>query len=728
VDRRPWRSEPSFNLGLGAVLVAASGCARLPDIANAAAVLGDRPGIRIMKTLLLASSALLGLALPTLACAQVVASNTVDTVIVTASPDPEDPPVVAGARKRLSETPGAVSVISAESYAKREALALDDMLRDAPGVYAQRKWGGDIRISIRGSGIGNANHNRGLILAQDGVPLNDADGYGDSQAADPLLTRYTEVYRGGNALRFGGALLGGAINMVTPNGRTAGFENQVRLEAGSFGLHRENVQFARQIGDWDVFVAGTNQRQQGWRPQSQQNIQFGSLNIGRSFGEDREVRLIVNGSNINQEIAGALNRAQILADPRQAAPANYANDQGRNQRGLRGSLQTSWRLNDALTLEAAAYATWKDLDHPIFQVIDQKSRNYGVWGRLRWEGDLAGLRADGYAGVWLRKGDLDSHFYTNIKGARGALQSQSYQNADASDVFAEGRLFVTDHVALIGGATWGTAGRDYTGVRVPGVANSFNLNAKKDYDWVAPRIGLLWEGDDGVQVFANLTKSVEPPNFSAMSPTGAGFAPVEAQEAWTAEAGLRGRKGPLTFDITVYRAWLDGEMLQYTVSPSIPATTFNADKTIHQGIEAALDWRITPDLRLRQTYTLSDFRFDGDAVYRDNRLPIVPKHFYRAELRYEHPSGWFVAPSVEWSASDIWVDFNNTTKAASYAVWNLNAGWTVNERITVFVDARNLADKRYISNVQPAITAAAATGYYWPGDGRSVYGGVTVAF
>ena len=120
-----------------------------------------------MKTLLLASSALLGLALPTLACAQGVASNTVDTVIVTASPDPEDPPVVAGARKRLSETPGAVSVISAESYAKREALALDDMLRDAPGVYAQRKWGGDIRISIRGSGIGNANHNRGLILAQE---------------------------------------------------------------------------------------------------------------------------------------------------------------------------------------------------------------------------------------------------------------------------------------------------------------------------------------------------------------------------------------------------------------------------------------------------------------------------------------------------------------------------------------------------------------------------------
>ena len=124
----------------------------------------------------------------------------VDSVIVTGTRDPEEPGVVADARQRLSETPGAVSVISQESFLKRQALGLDDMLRDAPGVYAQKKWGGDVRLSIRGSGLGNANHNRGLLIAQDGVPLNEADGFGDSQIADPLLTRYVEVYRGGNAL------------------------------------------------------------------------------------------------------------------------------------------------------------------------------------------------------------------------------------------------------------------------------------------------------------------------------------------------------------------------------------------------------------------------------------------------------------------------------------------------------------------------------------------------
>ncbi|MDO9473758.1 MAG: TonB-dependent receptor [Caulobacter sp.] len=667
-------------------------------------------------------------ATPALATEARAPETTVDSVIVTARPDPEDPAVVADARRRLSETPGAVSVISSESYENRFALALDDILRDAPGVYAQKKWGGDIRISIRGSGIGNANHNRGLLLAQDGLPLNEADGYGDSQIADPLTTRFTEVYRGGNALRFGGALLGGAINMVTPTGRTAGFDNQLRIDGGAFGLLRESLAIARQSGDWDVYAGVTNQTGQGWRSQSQQNIQFVSLNLGRAFGDDREVRLFLSGSNINQEIPGALTRAQFDADPSQVAPGNYALDYQRNARGVRGSLRTRWRLNDSLVFEGGVYGLWKDLDHPIFQVIDQESRNWGAFGRLDWEGAIGGMRADAYGGLWLRKGDLDSNFYVNLATARGAPRSKTFQNADAADLFAEGRLFVTDSLALVAGGTWGRAGRDYESFALPGVAGTFNLKASKDYDWVAPRIGLLWEASDGAQVFANLTRSVEPPNFGSMSPTGTGFAPVEAQEAWTAEIGTRGRRGPFTWDVTLYRAELEKEMLQYTVAAGIPATTFNADRTIHQGLEAALDWQVTPQWRLRQTWTWSDFRFDGDVQYGDNRLPIVPEHFYRAELRYQSPDGWFVAPSVEWSASDIVVDYRNTTTAPSYAVFNLNAGWTVKGDVAVFLDVRNLTDEAYVSNVQAAILAAPATAAYWPGDGRSVFAGLTVAF
>ena len=61
-----------------------------------------------------------------------------DSVIVTARRNADDPAVVAEARARLSRTPGAVAVVSAESYADRYAPNLADVLRDAPGVYAGR--------------------------------------------------------------------------------------------------------------------------------------------------------------------------------------------------------------------------------------------------------------------------------------------------------------------------------------------------------------------------------------------------------------------------------------------------------------------------------------------------------------------------------------------------------------------------------------------------------------
>ena len=80
--------------------------------------------------------------------------TTLDTVIVTARRNAEDPAVVADARDRLSRTPGAVAVVSAESDRDRTAATLSDMLRDSPGVYALTKWGCAVRLSIRGSGIG----------------------------------------------------------------------------------------------------------------------------------------------------------------------------------------------------------------------------------------------------------------------------------------------------------------------------------------------------------------------------------------------------------------------------------------------------------------------------------------------------------------------------------------------------------------------------------------------
>ncbi|NBW06878.1 MAG: TonB-dependent receptor [Caulobacteraceae bacterium] len=679
-----------------------------------------------------APCALLLAALATPAFAQTADQATrLDEIIVTAARNPEDPPIVAETRARLSRTPGAVAVVSAEAYRDRYAPNLADVLRDVPGVYAEKKWGGDVRLSIRGSGIGNSSHNRGTLLAQDGIPFNEADGFGDFQLIDPSIARYTEVYKGGNALRFGGALLGGAINLVTPTGRTAGAENQFRIDGGSYGTLRAHAEIARTDGDWDIFAAATGQKADGWRDQSNGQQQYGSLNIGRRFGEDREVRLYVSGGYVHQEIPGSVTLDQALNTPKAANATNKAMAYQRDMASVRSTLQTRWRLNDETVFEGGIYGTWKDLDHPIFQVVDQQSRNYGVFGRLDWTGRAFGKAADAFYGVSYRSGDLDANQWINLAGSHGAHTAQSRQNATGLDVFAEGRLFVTDHLAIVAGGSWGRAERDYQSFALPGVATTFNLTTGTTFDWFAPRLGLLWQTGGGTQAYANVTRSVEPPNFSALSPTTQGFQPLVPQEAVTYEAGLRGKRGAFTWDVAVYRAELDHELLNFVVNAAagIPAATFNAGPTVHQGIEAGLDWRFASRWRLRQTYSFSDFHFDGDRVYGDHDLPVVPPHLYRAELRYDAAGGWFVAPSVEWSMADSWVDYQNTLKAPSYAVASLNAGWAVSEGVSLFVDLRNLTDERYVSNFS-AVTDArlASTAVFFPGEGRSLFLGLRLAY
>lgn len=647
-----------------------------------------------------------------------------ETIIVTARPNPEDPPVVSHARERLSRTPGAVSVVSNEAHENRASTGLTDILRDVPGVLAQRRYGEESRFSIRGSGLDQSYHQRGVMFAQDGVPLAEADGFADFQKIDPLTARYVEVYRGGNALRFGGAQLGGALNFVTPTGRTVQSENLLRGEVGSFGFGRVAGQFGRSWGNWDGFAAVTALQTDGFREHAEQGQIRGTLNLGYRFGDDRELRVIAYNADINQDVPGVLTLSQALADPAAANATAVSGDWQRDQEVTRYSVQTRWRFNENLVFEGGIYTTSMDLRHPISIVIDQQSDNLGAFGRFDWEGELGGMRADLYFGASYREGELNAQLYNNLGNAtRGFQFGDSLQEASGLDVFAEGRLFVTPQLAVVAGGSFGRATRDY--VNYLNAAN----NASKDFDWFAPRIGLLWENEGGVQVYANVTNSVEPPHYGALvqSPV-PGFVPVESQEAWTGEIGTRGRAGFLVWDVTLYRAELENELLSFTTGPGIPAAFFNAGDTVHQGLEVALDWEISERVLLRQSYTYSDFFFDGDPIYGDNQIPVMPEHQYRAMLRYTSPAGWFVAPSVEWRPEDPWVDYSNTFQAPGYTIWSINGGWDLENGVSLFVDARNLTDEAYVPEFGATVSASALTSTFYPGEGQSVYGGVSYRF
>ena len=627
------------------------------------------------------------------------------------------------AQARADATPGGAEVVPHEDYADHSLVSLRDTLAFAAGVYTQPRFGQEVRISIRGSGISRGFHMRGLTLLQDGVPINLADDNGDFQELEPAFFDHLEVYRGANALRFGSGTLGGAINGVTPNGKDApGL--YLRADGGSFDMLRGLVSVGGASGPADYWAGISADRSDGDRDHARRHsIRFHG-NVGLRLSDIVSTRFYASANALEQELPGALTRTAALTAPK---TGNFTGDQQRNIDSLR--LQNRTRFDWGTTnLSIGGFVNAKQLFHPIFQVIDQKSADYGGFARL----DHASGPFELTLGGEIRRGSIHARQFVNIAGKRGALTFDADQDARTANLYGELRFKPAARLTLVAGAIYADGFRKR---RV-----SFSATPTQDgrisFDQFSPKLGVLFEPARDIQVFANYSRSAELPSFGevfqTVSGTSAFVAGIRPQRAWTAEVGTRGsieagRAGRLSWDVSAYRATLKGEMLQYSIDSSIPAATFNADRTLHQGIEAAFSYEPTNWLRLRQIWQYSDFRFRGDAQFGDNRLPVVPGHVLRSEVRIG-TDRLHVAPNLEWVPQGAFADYRNSVRTPGYTLIGATASATLSNGIDLFLDLRNLTARKAIGDISAVLLASPASAIYYPVERRAVYGGVRARF
>ncbi len=642
-----------------------------------------------MKTRFHGAAPLLALA-ACIAAAPAQAEEADPTIIVTA------PALTNAAEERASQTAGGADVVGHRDYADKSIVSLRDTLAFSPGVYLQPRYGQEVRISIRGSGLSRGFHMRGLTLLQDGVPINLADDNGDFQELEPIFFDHLEVYRGANALRFGSGTLGGAINGVTPTGRTAeGI--YLRADAGSFDSVRGLVS-AGVAGDRvDAWAAVSADSSDGDRDHARRRSLRFHGNVGMRFSDVVSNRLYVSFNNIDQEIPGALTRTQTLTTPRMANPGAITLDQARDVDSLR--IQNRTRFDwGALTLDVGAFLNVKSLYHPIFEVIDQEGADRGGYFRFDYAGDVV----EATVGGELRVGDIRSKRFVNLAGKRGAVRFNADQDARAATLYGELRVKPVERLSLIAGGIYADGKRKQVINFNAAVPAQNGTVGRADFDAFSPKFGLLFEPVADVQLYANYSRSVEFPGFSELAQI-ASFVALDPQRAWTAEVGTRGKTGQVSWDLTYYRSDIKGELLQFNVGPTVPASTFNAGRTRHEGVEAAVQFDVTDWLRLRQVYNWSNFRFRGDADYGDNRLPVVPKHVYRAELRIGSDA-LHVAPNVEWVPDGPFADYRGQVRTPGYALIGVTGGATIADGIDAFIDARNITGKKAIGDISAAIT------------------------
>lgn len=678
-------------------------------------------------TLALGTSMILLAALPALAGEP--RKDDPDTIVVNARQRASlTTELEAEAAARIARIPGGAALVPSSVFDRSYAQGFSETLALVPGVFAEHRYNEEERLSVRGSGLSRGFHLRGVELLVDGVPINLADGSGDFLEIDPLAAAYIEVYRGANALRYGAGGLGGAINLVSPTGRTSPARASLRLEGGSFDTGRAHATLALAEGPVDLFAATTLSSSEGWRRQSAASSGRLTGNLGWRISASAETRLYLTVNDIRQEVPGTLTKHDALEHPRAVPAASLLGDQARDIQSVRVASRTAIALGDATTLEFGGFLNVKNLYHPIFQVIDQESTDEGLFARL--ETSLFSSAPDLTLGVTWRTGTIDAKRFVNTAGKRGALTANAVDDAETWIAYGELRVPLSGSATLVAGGQYIHGERRYHDFLAPAASDSIA------YDETNPKLGILWTPREDLALFANVSRSSELPTFSELvqAPV-VGFVPLDPQTAWSAEAGLRGKAANIDIDLTLYRSWIEGEMLQFAVGPDIPASTFNADRTVHQGIELGLGAALANDLfasgdkvGIRAAYTFSDFHFDGDAQFGDNDIAGAPPHLLHAELRWSR-GGWHVAPSLDLVPEAPYVDFANRLKGDAYALLGLSAGAPLSERGRIFVDARNLLDTRHITSFSTIADAAtSATSVFYPGSGFALYAGIEVRF
>ncbi|HKS13492.1 MAG TPA: TonB-dependent receptor [Pseudomonas sp.] len=676
---------------------------------------------------------------------------------VAAEPDTRLQTVVVQ-RERLSSTdeaeqkvraiPGGASVVTAAETEQGTASA-QNILAYQPGVFVQSVGGNDgIHVSIRGSGILSnvGNMPLGVKYLMDGLPLTGPGG-ASYELFEPLGLAHTEVLRGANAFEYGALSLGGAINFVSKTG-LSNPGTRLHLEGGSFDYHKSQFSTGGTLGNADYYINLTESRRDGFQDQTFKKSKGLSSNFGYRFSPELDTRVFLRYREEYHQASGALTKAQLRNNPEQNNAAVLAS---RNLVDKYGSFQigsnTTWRIDDDARLEVGLgyYKLPQRLN--VYSTTPSSSdyRDTSLSLRYTRYDSVFGLDSESTAG-WFFTDQTTGRTDTYARNADGTLRRTKYNRYKGSydNVFSLGNtLDLTPQVRLFSGLSAVNVRRNIAIEQSAAPINAGQQGDLDDNDWsLAPRLGITWQVIPELQLFANVSRSLNPAATWQYSPstfsTSLNYVkPLVNQKANTAEIGLRATGKTYDASLAVYRSWVRDELLTVELAAQTATTAaltsaFNASPTIHQGIEAGLTntlWeRGGNRVTLRQAYTFSDFHYRHDDTFGDNQLPGVPRHFYQAELRYQQPTGFYAGLNLT-AASSYYVDFANTYKSDGYGILGARLGYDTGRHWSVFLDLTNLADKAYASANTTVYNAAGRdVAAFYPGDGRSAVAGITYDF
>lgn len=564
------------------------------------------------------------------------------------------------------KVPLALTSVSEEELHRSSGVGLDQALRFVPGVIAQSRSGGtDVRLVIRGYGArgagdrSNSGTSRGLRILLDGFPETEPDGRTAFDAIDLSLADGLDVVRS-NASALWGNAAGGTVSVSTVPRFS---ESRMSLEpmAGSYGLYRVAASLGSRVGDnGRVWLSHSNTTQDGWRANSSGRRQL--VTAGAMTALSDQTSLTVNAVATNNliHVPGPLTKAEFDADPEQANATYLTRRERRHNRTGRLGVSLQHEAGEGAGIDVSMFINPKYLQRSERGTYRDFTRiHFGGNATGHWTHSLGGREATLRVGTdAAHQGGANLFYDLSATGERtNTLRDNKSEGARNTGVFVQDEIPVSDKFSATIGARYDNIAYDYKNFISP------QLNAKKSFGGLSPKLGLSYAPSRRHVFYANVGGGVEVPAGNETDP--ASVAParldtitalnplLEPIRSLTFEVGTR-RSGILSsslagsYDVSLYDTEVSNEIIPYSGGRFY----FMAGKARRQGVELGLSIESSGGVGAQGavaytrhryvTYTVDSLYYGRpgfSADYAGHKVVGVPDIMSSGEVFY-HPTPW----------------------------------------------------------------------------------------
>jgi len=604
---------------------------------------------------------------------------------------------VAGTAESLSEIPGSIERIDAQTLENSRVFDFSEALRKVTGVNVRDEEGFGLRpnIGIRGT---NPTRSTKVLLLEDGVPLSYAP-YGDNASYyHPPIERYEsiEVLKGSGQIAYGPVTVAGVINYLTPNPPEKPTFNFL-LEGGNRSFFKGSAGFGGTFGKFGIIANFT--RKQGDGARENINSKLNDFSSKMTFAvNDRNLltgkfTTYVEDSNVTYS---GLTEAEFAANRR----GNIFKNDFYYGRRYGFAVQHVGVFTPKINLTTNFYSAyfsrdwWRqssnsaqrpnrlnaDLDCLSLAQLNttcgnegrlRKYHTVGFEPRLNAIFDVGNVRNEFAGGVrvhWEKQNRRQEN--GDLPNSRSGVASEiNLRENLAYSGFAQNRFIFGDFAVT-------------PGIRVERIkyerqnlltTATFNgAIGTTELTQVIPGIGIAYSGIKNTTIFAGVHRGFAPPRTEDIISNTGGVIELDSELSWNYEFGVRARpfRG-IAIESTFFRNDYENQIVAASLAGGTGAALTNGGATLQQGfefngqIDSGAITRLPHNFYFRTAYTFlptaefrgtrfssttasatlnlycpANRRVSATVCLTENlRLPYTPRTLLTSSVGYSHPIG-----------------------------------------------------------------------------------------